>query len=55
MGSENTLASYLRGEFDKRPWLWPKYPVVWKQHFIEYHVEMLFKKEDEDLGEAADH
>ncbi len=53
--AENTLASYLRGEFDKRPWLWPKHPVVWKLHFIEYHVEMLFKKEDDDLGEAVDH
>ena len=45
--AENTLGSYLLPEFDKRDWLWPKHPVVWKLHFIEYHVEMLFKKEEE--------
>ena len=51
---ENTLASYLRPEFTKRGWLWPKHPVVWKLHFIEYHVEMLFKKEEGDSEAAAE-
>lgn len=51
--AKNTLASYLRGESDKRGCLWPKHPVVWKRHYIEYHVEMLFKKE-EDSDAAAE-
>ena len=52
--AENTLGSYLRPEFDKRGWIWPKYPIVWKLHFIEYHVEMLFKKEEGDTDQAAE-
>ena len=39
---ENTLASYLRGEFEKREWPWPKHPIIWKQYFVENHVETLF-------------
>ena len=55
--AENTLATYLRAEFGKRRWHWPKHQVVWKQHFTRHHVEMLFKREDEggeDPGAAID-
>ncbi len=45
--AENTLGAYLRAEFDKRGWDWPKHPVLWKQHFIKHHVEMLFERKDE--------
>ena len=48
--AENTLGAYLRREFDKREWIWPKHPVIWKQHFIQHHVEKLFEKEDDDPG-----
>lgn len=45
--AENTMGAYLRAEFDKRGWDWPKYPVIWKQHIIKHHVEMLFERADE--------
>ncbi len=38
----NTLGAYLRGEFRKRDWEWPKNPLAWKQHFMDYHVAALF-------------
>ncbi len=38
----NTLGAYLRGEFRKRDWEWPKNPLAWKQHFMDYHVKALF-------------
>ena len=38
----NTLAAYLRSEFKKRDWEWPKNPPDWKQHFLAYHVKTLF-------------
>jgi len=40
--TENTLRSYLRGEFENRGWEWPKHPVLWKRYFLEFHVERLF-------------
>ncbi len=43
----NTLASYLRGEFKKRGWEWPKHPYAWKQHFITHHLKDL-----SDINEA---
>jgi len=38
----NTLAAYLRSEFKKRDWEWPKNPPDWKHHFLTYHVKTLF-------------
>lgn len=29
----NTLGAYLRAEFRKRAWTWPKHPLAWKQFF----------------------
>jgi len=40
--AENTLASYLRGEFERRAWDWPKNPLAWKLFFTKYHVDTLF-------------
>ncbi len=40
--AENTLASYLRGEFERRGWDWPKNPLAWKLFFTKYHVDTLF-------------
>ncbi len=40
----NTLASYLRGEFRKRGWRWPKHPYAWKQYFIHHHAKTLSGK-----------
>ena len=55
--AENTLATYLRTEFGKRGWPYPKHQVVWKQHFMKHHVEMLFERDDEahkDAGAAKE-
>ena len=41
--AENTLASYLRGEFDRRGWDWPKNPLAWKLFFAEQHTDTLFQ------------
>ena len=41
--AENTLASYLRGEFDRRGWDWPKSPLAWKLFFTRHHVDTLFQ------------
>ena len=38
----NSVASYLRGEFKKRGWDWPKNPPAWKQHILKHHAEALF-------------
>jgi len=38
----NTLGAYLRSEFRKRDWRWPKHPYAWKQYFLEEHVGELF-------------
>ena len=40
----NTLTSYLRGEFRKRGWRWPKHPYAWKQYFIYHHAKTLSGK-----------
>ncbi len=40
----NTVASYLRGEFRKRGWRWPKHPYAWKEYFIHHHAKMLSGK-----------
>lgn len=40
--AENTLRSYLSGEFDKRGWDWPKNPLAWKLFFLEQHAKVLF-------------
>jgi len=34
----NTVASYLRGEFKKRGWKWPKHAHAWQQHFLTHHT-----------------
>ena len=38
----NSLGSYLRGEFRKQDWPWPKNPLAWKLHFMRYHAKKLF-------------
>ena len=40
--AENTVRSYLHGEFVKRDWDWPTHPVVWKQYFLDQHIDELF-------------
>ncbi len=40
--AENTLRSYLSGEFEKRDWEWPKSPLAWKLFFLEQHAKTLF-------------
>ena len=40
----NTIGSYLRGEFKKRGWKWPKHAYAWKQHFLTHHLEDLSDK-----------
>ena len=40
--AENTLRSYLSGEFEKRDWDWPKSPLAWKLFFLEQHAKVLF-------------
>lgn len=40
--AENTLRSYLSGEFEKRDWEWPKSPLAWKLFFLEQHARALF-------------
>ncbi len=38
----NSLATYLRGEFKKQGWPWPKNPLAWKLFFMRYHAKKLF-------------
>ncbi len=40
----NSLGSYLRGEFKRQGWPWPKNPLAWKLYFIRYHAKKLFKQ-----------
>ena len=37
----NSVASYLRGEFKRQGWPWPKNPLAWKLYFVRYHVKKL--------------
>ncbi len=41
----NTLGAYLRSEFRKRKWGWPKNPLAWKRYFWDHHVPLLFEKD----------
>ena len=34
----NTVGAYLRGEFKKRGWKWPKHAYAWQQHFLTHHT-----------------
>ena len=43
--AENTMRSYLSGEFAKRSWPWPAHPVIWKRFFLKHHAEDLLKEE----------
>ena len=38
---ENTMRSYLSGEFGKRSWPWPAHPVIWKRFFLKHYAEEL--------------
>lgn len=38
----NSLGSYLRGEFKRQGWPWPKNPLAWKLYFMRYHAKKLF-------------
>ena len=38
----NTLGAYLRGEFKRREWPWPKNPYAWKTYFMEQHADTIF-------------
>ena len=40
----NTVGAYLRGEFKKRGWKWPKHAYAWQQHFLTHHLKDLSDK-----------
>ena len=41
---ENTMLRLFQRECDKRSWTRPTHPTEWKQHFIKYHLDLLFER-----------
>ena len=41
---ENTMLRLFQRECDKRGWTRPTHPTEWKQHFTEYHLDLLFDR-----------
>ena len=41
---ENTMLRLFQRECDKRGWTRPANPTRWKQHFTEYHLDILFER-----------